>query len=238
MKRCSWMLIVAGALAIAAAPAVAEILLSADFTGMTAGQPVGIGGPTVGEPVSNFNCVSTIRDAPFPTTCLEMDDETAFGTGEVKFSFLGDAEVTAGQVEISVKLWFAVYEEYFFYVREQNFAAHSFNTIYFQGSGDVYVSDAAGAVGVVGHYDTGRAIELRIVHDLDAGTYDIWFDGLRVVDDRAHGIVGSGIGGVYVGINHDANLDGIFYMDDLLVATGPFAANEDRAWGGVKAAWR
>jgi hypothetical protein len=238
MKRCGSLLIVLGALAIAAAPAAAETLLSVDLTGMTAGQPVGTGGPALGEPDTYSNCVSTIRDTPFPTTCLELDDETDFGIGGAHFAFLGNAEVTSGPVEIAVKLWFGELDNYFFYVREPSFAANEFNSIEFRADGSVTAYDAAGMAGAVGTYDTGRAIELIIVHDLDAHTYDIWWDGALVMDNRAHGVVGAGVGGVYVGIGHDLDLSGIFYLDDLLVTTGPLTASESRTWGEVKANWR
>lgn len=35
---------------------------------------------------------------------------------------------------------------------------------------------------------------LSIGHGLDAGTYDVLLDGVVLLDDRAHGVAGSGIG--------------------------------------------
>ncbi len=237
MRRIYGMIVVLCVCAFAAT-AGAATLLSADFAGLTPGQPVGLGGPTVGEPVSVSNCLATIRSAPFPSNCLEFDDEADFGTGGAVFEFLEDAEVTTGTVTVSAKLWFAEFDGYYFHLREHGGAAKSFNTIYLQESGAVLATDAAGSAGVVGHYEIGRVIELHIVHDLDARTYDLWWDGVLVVNDRAHGVVDRGIGGVYTGIDHDADLDGIFSLDDLLVTTGPITANEAGSWGGVKAAWR
>ncbi|MBC8424781.1 hypothetical protein H8E07_11720 [bacterium] len=222
----------------AAGTASAAVLLSADFEGMTVGQPIGVGGAALGEPVDNYNCVSTIRDAPFPSTCLEMDDETDFATGGVTFEFLESAEVTEGIVQISARLWFAEMDGYYVYVREQGSAAESFNTLYFQFDGDIMASDASGSLGSIGLYEIGHAMELRIIHDLDAGTYDIWWDGSPAVEGRAHGIVGRGVGGLLCGIDHDADLDGLFYMDDLLVETGPITPNETATWSSVKSAWR
>jgi hypothetical protein len=230
--------VAAALLALAAAPALSATLLSADFTGMTPGQPVGTGGPTVGEPVSTDNCVATIRDAPFPSTCLEIDDETTFGTGGVTFSFLDDAEVTAGFVEISAKLWFAEDNRYYFYVREHGSAASSYFTMYMQEGGNVVATDEAGSLGVVGQFTTGRAIALRLVFDQDARTYDLWWDGTQVLNDRAHGIADRGIGSVLMGIDHDSDLGGLLLADDLLVQSGPITAGEDGTWSGVKATWR
>ncbi|MDO9694919.1 MAG: hypothetical protein Q7W56_09310 [Candidatus Latescibacteria bacterium] len=238
MTKGSPLHVAAGLLALAAAPALSATLLSADFTGMIPGQPVGTGGPAVGEPVSTENCIATIRDAPFPSTCLEIDDETDFGTGGVTFEFLEDAEVIAGSVEISAKLWFAEDNQYYFYVRENGGAASSFITMYMQEGGAVLVNDAAGSVGVIGQFTTGRAIELRLVFNQDARTYDLWWDGAQVLNDRAHGVADRGVGSVLMGIDHDADLDGLFLVDDLLVQSGPITAGEDGTWGGIKAAWR
>jgi hypothetical protein len=231
-------LIATCSLVLAAVPAAADTLLSAGFSGMTAGQPVGTGGPTVGEPDNIQGCVATIRGTPFPTTCLEMDDENSVGSGAVHFGFLDDAEVTTGVVEISAKFWFTEYESFTFSVREPHFAAHSFTDVYFGEDGSVFVNDAAGPAGVVGAYQLGRAFEMFIIHDLDAGTYDIWWDGALTLNDRAHGIVGHGVGGLYAGIDWDPDVDGVFYMDDLHVTTGPFTANESMTWGAVKTIWR
>jgi hypothetical protein len=238
MKRGFSIAIAVAVLTVVGVPAIADTLLWADFAGMTAGQPVGLGGPTLGEPDANDNCVSTIRDAPFPTTCLELDDEADFGTGGVHFSFLENTEVISGPVEIAVKLWFAEVDNYYLYVREPSHATHMFTNLDFMADGAVVASDAAGSVGIIGTYETGRAIELIIVHDLDTRTYDLWWDGTQVVDDRAHGVVGAGVGGVYIGIGHDSDLNGLFYMDDLLATTGPLTPTESRTWGAVKTTWR
>lgn len=239
MKRCCRMIIVVVVLGVfLVAPAIADTLLLADFTGLTVGQPVGLGGPALGQPDESENCVATIRNAPFPSTCLEVDDESPFGTGGVHFSFLAAAEVTTGPVEIAVKLWFGSLDNYYFYVREPGFAARDFTSLTFGADGSVTANDAAGFAGLVGTYEAGRAIELIVIHDLDAGTYDIWWDGALALDDRAHGVVGVGVGGVYAGIGHDFDLDGLLYLDDLFVTTGPLTANESRTWGEIKATWR
>lgn len=224
-------------LAVAAQVAAASVL-SADLEGMTVGQPVGTGGAALGEPVDNYNCVSTIRDAPFPTICLELDDETDFGTGGVTFEFLDSVEPHDGVLEISVQLWFAEMDDYYVYVREQGGASDSFNTLYFHDDGDITANDEAGVLGNIGTFETGRAMELRITHFLELGTYDLWWDGERVVEQRAHGVSEGGIGGVLMGIDHDTDLDGLLYVDDLLVTHGPMAPNETDSWGGVKSTWR
>ena len=224
-------------LMFAALPAVAGTVLHADFDSQTVDQPIGTGGPTVGEPVS-LSCVAVVRDTPFPSNCLEFDDEQDFGTAGAIFEFLNDVEVTEGTVEISLDFWFAEMEGYYYYTRQQGSASASFNTIYFQDDGDVISNDANGSLGTIAQYETGRSINLRIEHDLDAGTYDIWWDGALIIDDRAHGIVGHGVGGVYMGFDHDTDLDGIMYVDNIHVEASSVTSDEAGTWSGVKSAWR
>jgi len=217
--------------------ASAEVILSVDFESMTVDQPAGEGGAAVGEPVNNY-IGAMVRDAPFPSNCLEIVDDQDYIGDSVGFEFLDSVEVTEGMVEITVQLWFAELNRYTVSVREQGTASHSFNSLSFGITGDVQARDAAGVMPVFGQYEAGRAIELRIVHNLDTGLYDIWWDGAPVIVDRAHGIVDRGVGGLYFGFGHDSDLDGIMYMDDLLVEAGPATADEDHTWSRVKAIWR
>ncbi len=226
------------ALLTLAATAQAGTALDADFEGMTPDETIGTGGPALGEPIALYNCVTTVRSAPLPSTCLEFDDETDYGSGYATFEFLDDIEIMSGTVEISATLWFAEQNGYLFSVREHGHNAAQLTSITISGNGNVYVNDANGSLGDVAVYDLGRAIELRIEHDLDAGTYDLWWDGALVVDDRAHGVTEYGIGRLLIGINHDPDLDGLFYMDDLLVEASIITANSAESWGTVKATWR
>jgi hypothetical protein len=218
-------------------PGGAAVLLDADFEGQTVDQPVGLGGAAAGEPVDVYNCVATVRNAPFPSTCLEIDDETDFGTGYVIFGLLDDTEVVSGTVAIDLDFWFAEINGYVFGVREYDTSMFSFNTIYINVIGQVRFNDANGYTGVFGTYEPGRAIHMRIIHDLDAGTYDLWWDGEKLLDDRAHGITERGIGTVMMGTDHDLDLDGLMYIDNLKVETEVSTAHETAAWGDVKAHW-
>ncbi len=85
----------------------------------------------------------------------------------------------------------------------------------------VYLDDQNGVVGQIGSYDIGRPFPVMLVFDMDTWTYDVWLDGMRVVDDRAHGITDSGVGQVLFGCLHDPDLNGVFNVDNILVTGTP-----------------
>lgn len=221
-------LVSAGAL-----PASAGIVLSADFEGKTVDQPIGEGGPAVGEPVFQSSA-GMVRNAPFPSNCLEFKDDRDFGTAGARFEFLEDVEITTGILTISADLWFSELNGYYYYTRENGTAAKSFNTVYFTSGGTVISNDATGSLGTIGQYTPGRSYALRIEHDLDTGLYDLWWDGNLVVSDRAHGNTGRGIGTLWFGFDHDSDLLGSVYVDNILVEATSQVTNQEASWGQVK----
>lgn len=232
-------LTILAALSMAAAlPAAASILLQADFAGHTPGATLGTGGAVAGEPVAFGNCTPVVVDAPLPGNAVAVADTADYGTATVTFEWLADVEVSSGVVTISTTLWFDSMDRYVYYVREHGSSTKSFATITFQADGDVYVRDAAGAVGAVAAYTAGTAHLMQLVYDMNAGTYDVLWDGARVLEDRAHGITDRGVGRVIIGVDHDADVTGIVYFDDLIVELDDASPVEAATWSGVKDAWR
>jgi hypothetical protein len=90
----------------------------------------------------------------------------------------------------------------------------------------------------IGDYEPGRPIAMAVVHDLDAGTYDVWIDGALTVDDAAHGITGHGIGALLFGCAHDADLEGRFNVDDIRVSDTVPSPVVPATWGAAKAVCR
>jgi len=86
-------------------------------------------------------------------------------------------------------------------------------------AGYMQVVDHGGVTGDWCPYDLDRTVPVRIIHRLDAGTYDVWFGDLLVTDDEPHGIIEYGIGKVIAGFMSDPDLEGRFYIDNLWVAT-------------------
>jgi hypothetical protein len=227
-----------------ALPAFADtIYLDANFDDKTLDMPIGTGGPTVGEPVYVDSSITAIvRGTPMPTPCLELQDNDDYSAGFARFEFLGSVELTTGEVGISAMLWFTALSpgyDFKIYVREQGSSAQSFANVQFHSSGNVYSDDANSNNGAIGTYATGRVFPFGIKFDMDAGTYDIWLDGNLVLEGETHGIVGHGVGAVLFGCTHDPDLDGHFFVDDILVANYlPATDAEPAAWGQVKALYR
>lgn len=225
-------------------PAAADtIYLEANFDDKPLDVPIGTGGPTLGEPVYVGTAVTAIvRGAPMPTPCLELQDIDDYYAGSARFEFLGSAELTSGQVGISAMLWFSALSpgyNFYIYVREQGSSAQSFTNITFHDDGRVYADDANSPSIFLGNYDINRVTPIGIIFDMDAGTYDVWLDNLLVLEGETHGIVGRGVGAVLFGCLHDSDVDGHFFVDDILVANYlPPTASESASWGQVKALYR
>ena len=90
----------------------------------------------------------------------------------------------------------------------------------FGSSGEVLYSDANGSDesdSTIGSYETGRLCPIMLSFDMDAGTYDVWWDGMLVLDDETHAIAGRGVGSIVIGTDSDVDLDGRFYVDQISV---------------------
>jgi hypothetical protein len=199
-------------------PIQAVIYLDAGFDDKTVGEPIGTGGPDVGEPVSVSSCVTAIvRGDPMPTPFLEIADNDDYAAGSARFELLGGVEITTGVVVVTANLWFPAYENFFIYVREQGSSASVFTNLYFGADGLVTCRDANSYNGVIGTYDTGRHFPVQITYSMDYGMYFVWLDGVLVLAYEEHGVVGDGVGAVLFGCTHDADYDGRMFVDDVFV---------------------
>lgn len=224
--------------ALTALPAGAAVLLEADFEDQPVDVIIGTGGAEQHQPVALGGMDAHVRLTPTGGQGLEIMDYLDYGSRSVLFEFLGSAEITAGVVTISAVLHFVEYEDYNIYVREQQTAANSFCNLLFRSDASVYHGDAdSGGNTLVGGYATGTDIPLEIVFDMDAGTCAITLDGVEIVPAQSHGVTsGRGVGSVHVGFDHDVDLDGHFYLQEIgvLLDSTPAA---DRSLGAVKANW-
>jgi hypothetical protein len=231
--------------ALWAAPAMAiQIYLQADFNDKTLDEPIGTGGPTVGEPVSLSapSSAVVVRGAPMPTASLQITDDSDCCAAGARFEFLEGAVVTDDNLVIRADLWIPSGDSrgYTIAVREQTYSAEEFLSINFGPSGLIYCTDAGGLVGSgpVGSYQSDRVIPVRIAFDMVAGTYDVSIDGGQVIFDEPHGVVGSGIGAVLFNYNNDGGVGDCFYIDNIFIANGDPTPVLPVSWGEVKAAFR
>lgn len=197
-----------------------KIFLRANFNNKTIDMPIGEGGAEVGEPELVTPGWAIVRDIPTPTPSLEVSDNDDYSAGGTIFGFLREAEVTSGRVVIAAHLWFDILDGYYFRVCEQGSAAQQFLSIDFTDSGNISVRDAGGWVGNYGPYDTGRFIEILADFDMDLDRYDLYWDGVRIVNDEPHNVVGWGVGSVLYGVLNDANYRGWIYADNIWAGQG------------------
>ncbi|MFC1573286.1 FlgD immunoglobulin-like domain containing protein, partial [Candidatus Eisenbacteria bacterium] len=154
------------------------------------------------------------------TPSLEIADNDDSSAGYVLFEFLRDAEITTSLVNVGAHLWFDSLEDYKMIVREHGSAAEIFTTVLFAANGLVYVYDEGGSAGVFGPYETGRVYPVRLIYNMDVGTYSVRLDDVLVLADQPHGVVGRGVGSVGFGCAFDADYDGRFYLDNVWVSDG------------------
>jgi hypothetical protein len=199
--------------------------LQADFNDKTIDAPIGTGGASVGEPVEVSPSITAIvRAEPMATPSLEIQDNHDYSAGSARFEFLASAEITAGVFAISTDMWFHELSpgfDFFIYIREQGSSANKFGDLRFTPSGSVTLYDSNGYYGNIGTYEIGRVYPVKYEFDMDAGTYDVYLDGVLVVDDRAHGVVDRGVGAVLFGCGHDSDYDGYFNVDNIFVREIP-----------------
>jgi hypothetical protein len=220
------------------------VLLSANFEGKPVDQPIGTGGPTVGEPVYvGSQIVATIRSAPLPTSCLEISDNDDSAAGYVGFEFLDTGEAAFATVIIMATLWFTEegMGDYYTFgvVGENGLVPRPHVSLLFVNGSRIHVADTTGYETDVGSFTIGRPVALLMVLDLVSGTYDLWVDDVLLLDKRPHAFSEQGIDLLTVGCGHDPDLSGGVYVDDVtVVATLPPVVAESTVWGAVKALYR
>jgi hypothetical protein len=221
--------------AIASGAAADEIYLSADFESHEADSAIGTGGAAVGEPIQVTSFVTAIvRAIPMASQSLEIQDIDDYTAGYAWFEFLDSVEVTGGQLTIAADLWFQELEDYTISIREQGSLGVNFTDISFNSGGGFIANDGDGYAPNLGTYEIGRLYPIVLCFDMDAGTYDLWFDRQLVFSDRTHGGPGEGIGSVLFKMTGDPDLDGLFNVDNILVSDS-FTPVDASTWGEIKA---
>jgi hypothetical protein len=224
--------------ALAGGSMASEILLVADFDGLTPGLPLETGGPFLGEPIgmSPDGVSATIDGSVMGSNSVRLEDTGDWGTAWVRFEFLPPYEIDSGTITLSMDLLFPAIESYFVKIREKYTSASSFGEVWFDETGRIGMIDARGFAGYLGSYRTGVVEHLELVYDMDTGTYDVILNGDVVLDNRAHHVTtGRGVGSILIAPQSDPDLDGVFFVDNILVFTSAVVANEQSTWGSIKA---
>lgn len=227
-------LLVAAAILVPDLAVARFLLLDANFDNRTAGTSLQRRGAEFGEPVPGLGDNSSdvvVEDAPGDMSVRISDTTSALSQSDgdlLYFAFSGGRAVGDGMLHASCEFLPESFDVYEFSVRPPDFGP-SFFELTLDGAGLVYRLDGdTNNEQMIGlSYVAGVPLELEVVFDLDAGTYDFWFGGVLVLDDEPHGRgVGELVGGLVVGNQSDGNATGSVRVDDLTVSWVPGTANE------------
>jgi hypothetical protein len=229
----------AAAVALLATGASADIVLDCDFEHLPVGEPVPAGGAALGEPTDVGNTEAIIAVPPTMSKAVKINDLWTDAEGVVLFEFLNGVEVTSGAVTIETTFCFLNQEDYFFSIREQGGRSSNFADIYFTDEGYIHYQDENTPETYVWRYETSRGVYVRLVFDLDIGTYSLNVNGMQILSSEPHGVASQrGIGGLYMGIRNDSDTGGTICIDDVRVETTASLPTEAQTWTTVKNMFR
>jgi len=211
-------------------------LLDADFDDKTVGDPIGVGGAVLGEPIEvvTSHISAIVQDTPFDTPCLEHVRVVEGGSAWSVWEFIGGASVDVGNVFFSVDLWFDTQESFSIKLNAAGSWGSKFCEIYTTPDGIIRLSDAAGYYGVIGNFVAGRLYNLQVNLDTVADTYDVFIDGSPVVEGRSHGIVDVGVGRVSFTVSHTTVVGAELSIDNLMVTADEYTPTEAGTFSSLK----
>ncbi len=165
------------------APAVT--LLDADFNDKTTGEPIGTGGAEDGEPVAVSELLETWigdADAGGKALYLMKEDAAAFSNGYTEWRFLSDASVQTGWLDARFDMLLDdLSNNDFILAGGEDELIRVSSTM----SGDLQVRFPDQTTGdVVGDYEIGETIHVRIVCQMDERFCSVAMDGEWMVSKR------------------------------------------------------
>lgn len=195
------------------------VALNADFEDKTAGLPIGMGGAAVNEPFSKSANIDAIVVEEVPgVKILDVSSSNTATALFLRWQLLDNLEVRSGLYIMDFDMLMATRDRYRVGLRERTSSSKSFLNLSFQANGTMSVDDANGSALLSGvTYDAGQVYQYRIVHDLGAGTYDVFRDGIPLIRERAHGVTTRGIGGILFSIDYGADTSAHLQFDSLRV---------------------
>jgi hypothetical protein len=217
------------------ATAEGDVYMTATFDDKAIDEPIGTGGPAVGEPSLLENLTAVVRATPFATPCLEISNVT--GIGRAKFVL--PAAVSEGVVALVTDFW--SYEE----------SACENSLVLFNAIGQVVfrldlapdrtfqVWDMDGYAVEDVPYATGRPLPVLAVIDLDARTYSLWVDEVQQVSDRPLFSQITDFQRVDLVANYSCPQGNRLSIDQIrILSWAPPVPVEEVSWGRLRAMFR
>jgi len=212
-------LICAAALALSTLNAVAAepfLPLYANINSKTVGAPIGIGGAALGEPTTLGNLTTVVTQAAPGRRFVRVSNDLSSTTARrLRWQLLDNVNVTQGVLTWSIDFTPTARDSYSILVREATTSASSFVTLSFTGAGSFGASDQNGVITVAPlTYAANARLHVVLRMDLDAATSDVLINGEVLYAGRAHGVVGVGVGSLWIG--YAANSGGnAFALDNV-----------------------
>lgn len=231
--------LVAGLCALVLLPSVSaadgEIYMTATFDDKVIDEPIGTGGPAVGEPSSVTNMTAVVRATPFATPCLEFCNTATYG--RARFDLPG--VISEGIVALVADVW--VHEEV---PCQATLILHNdYNQImtelWLRSDRTLQVWDLNGYVVEDTPYLAGQPLPILFVVDLDADTYSIWVDEEQIVTDRPLHAQIRDFESFELTTSNDCAPGNRFSIDQIrILSWAPPVPAEGLSWGRLRAMFR
>lgn len=203
------------------------LVLDADFDDKTLAGPIDTGGAEVGEPATiSDGLLTEIIDPTLSNPILQLQNTTAGLARAMRWQFLDDIEIDSGLVAFDVDLEFAVRDNYQVLIRESGSSGSNFATLRFFTAGNITLADSNAVAASLPalSYNAGQLYRLRMIYNIDAGTYSVLLDNTELVVDRAHGVSnGRGVGSIIFAFQSNASAAAEFSIDALQVGASDAA---------------
>jgi hypothetical protein len=152
---------------------------------------------------------------------LQLNSSIGGGAQTLRWQFLDNIEITTGTIAFDLDVGFGVVDSYQLNVREAGSSASSFTNLYFLSNGNLYLTDAAGVAAIPpASYSANQFYRVRLIYDMDNGTYTAMLNDLVLVENRPHGVsTGRGIGTILTGFQSITAFGGPMWVDALQVGS-------------------
>lgn len=210
------------ALLIAKSGVAAEFPLVARFDDKTPGSTIGIGGAALGEPTELGSLDAVVEEvSPGQNRLAVSNDLSSTAARRLRFQLIDNQEIVTGQARISMDMTPSALDRYSILVREANGSAENFLNLQFNGDGTISGNDQTGTLPLTNNsYTANTPIHIEINVDLDAGTSEVIFNGVTLMTDRQHGVVGRGVGRFSIGYASSSG-GNAFTVDNVIVEARP-----------------
>ena len=170
----------------------------------------------------------------------ERDHDDDANAEYTRYRFLNDYEITEGQIEIEMNLWFQDLDQYIVAVREPFANASRFADLTFNQFGAIWYGDGNTSSVRIGDYTTGTTVHLELRLDVDQGFVTVLLDGVELLTEEPWGgPFAHGPGSILVGFGGNPVTAGTFYLDDLHVQASVVPTPvTPTTWADLKAAHR